>query len=77
MNVATLSRIEESIYQLPLDEQLWLIERLAQRIRNNIVVQSNFEAQLRAMANDPEIRQELQLIEEEFTVTEVDGLEIA
>lgn len=32
MNMIVLSRIEENIYELSLDEQLWLIERLAQHI---------------------------------------------
>jgi hypothetical protein len=33
------------------------------------------ESQLAAMANDPEIQKELWEIEEEFMVTETDGLE--
>jgi hypothetical protein len=60
MDLMTLSQIEDTIYELSLDEQLWLIERLAQHIRNAIAVQSNIEAQLTAMANDPEIQNELQ-----------------
>ncbi len=63
-SIATLSRIEERIYQLPLDEQLWLIERLAQKIRNSVLLRSNFETQLADMADDPEISKELQMIED-------------
>ena len=33
MNSSVLSQIGESINQLSLDEQLWLIEQLAHRIR--------------------------------------------
>ena len=70
-----LSQLEENIYELPLDEQLWLIERLAQHIRNVIAIEQNIEGQLMTMANDPEIQHELQMIEEEFALTEADGLE--
>jgi hypothetical protein len=75
MNMTVLSQIEENIYDLSLDEQLWLIERLAQHIRNAMADKTNIGAQLTAMANDPEIQNELQMIAEEFAVTEGDGLE--
>jgi hypothetical protein len=75
MNMMILSQIEENIYELSLDEQLWLIERLAQHIRNTMEEKDNLESQLVTMANDPEIQNELQLIETEFAVTEADGLE--
>ena len=75
MNMMVLSQIEETIYELSLDEQLWLIERLAQHIRNTMAIKHNIETQLMAMANDPEIQNELQMIEEEFAVAEADGLE--
>ncbi len=75
MNMMMLSQLEENIYALSLDEQLWLIERLVQHIRNGMIAKDNIEMQLRAMADDPEIQKELQLIEAEFVVTETDGLE--
>jgi len=75
MNTMVLSQIEENIYELSLDEQLWLIERLAQHIRNAVAIKDNIEMQLMAMANDPEIQHELQIIEKEFAVAEADGLE--
>jgi hypothetical protein len=59
MNLAVLSQLEERIHQLSLAEQLWLIERLAQRLREQLIVQSPFEQQLAAMADDPDIQREL------------------
>ena len=66
MNLAVLSQIEAHIDQLSLAEQLWLLERLAQRLRAQMIVHSPFEPQLAAMAEDPDIQRELQRIEEEF-----------
>jgi hypothetical protein len=75
MNLAVLSQIEEHIHQLSLAERLWLLERLAQRLREQLIVQSPFEQQLAAMADDPDIQRELQRIEEEFAPAAADGLE--
>ena len=75
MNEVLLAKIEKSIRGLSLTEQLWLMERLARRIRKS--AQSECipeEAQLAAMASDPEIQRELQRINEEFSSTEADGL---
>ncbi|MDY6867657.1 MAG: hypothetical protein SVT56_07100 [Chloroflexota bacterium] len=72
----TLSQLEKNIYELPLDDQLRLMERLAQNIRNLMATKSDIEIQLAAMANDPEIQKELRMIEEEFALTEADGLEL-
>ena len=74
MNLAALSQIEESISQLSLAEQLWLIERVAQRLRDTLGAQSTFDQQLVAMAADQEIQQELRRIEEEFAPATADGL---
>jgi hypothetical protein len=74
MNLSALSQIEESIEQLPLAEQLWLIERVAQRLREKLAAQSAFDQQLAAMAADQEMQQELRHIEEEFAHTAADGL---
>ena len=63
MTSAVLSQIEEGISQLSLDEQLWLIEQLAHRIRQNTLQQSVWDNQLAAMAADPEIQNELQKID--------------
>ena len=75
-----LSQMEKTISQLSGKEQLWLIEQLAHRLRENLiksdtVEESAFETQLVAMAMDPEVRAESQKIDQEFAVTESDGLE--
>jgi hypothetical protein len=75
MNLSALSQIEESISQLSLTEQLWLIERVAQRLREHLGVQSAFDQQLVAMAADQEMQQELRRIEEEFAHAAADGLD--
>jgi hypothetical protein len=75
MNLAALSQIEDSISQLSLAEQLWLIERVAQRLRDTLGAQSAFNPQLAAMAADQEIQQELRRIEEEFAHAAADGLD--
>ncbi len=78
MNMRVLSQIENKFSQLAFNEQLWLIERLVQHVRETTISQPNsFENDLVAMANDPQIQNELHLIEEEFSLTEMDGLEIA
>ncbi len=78
MNVATLSDIENSITQLSLSEQLRLMEYLARRIRQQTSrSQDEIEDGLAAMANDPHIQKEIKQINEEFAVTEMDGLETA
>jgi len=75
MHASVLSQIEERITQLPVDEQLWLIERVAQRLRESMRTQRAFNAQLVAMAADPDIQREIHQMDEEFAVTESDGLE--
>ena len=75
MNMVVLSQIEAHMHQLSLAEQLWLIERLAQHLREQLIVQDPFEQRLAAMAADPDIQRELQHIEEEFAPAATDGLE--
>ena len=80
MSSLVLHEIEKIIDRLSHEEQLWLIEQLAHRLRegamkNNLPEQTNFKNQLMAMANDPEVQAELQKINQEFAVTEADGLE--
>jgi hypothetical protein len=75
MNLSALSQIEENIDQLSLAEQLWLIERVAQRIREKLVAQSRLDQQLAAMAADQEMQHELRSIEEDFAYAAADGLE--
>jgi hypothetical protein len=76
MKTQTLEIIEAEIDQLPLTEQLRLIERLVNRIRARAlgapIVQ---ESDLAAMAGDPAIQRELREIAAEFAATEADGLD--
>ncbi len=72
----TLTSIEKQLDQLSRDEQLWLIEYLAARLRKHAVAErAAWQADLAAMAADPQIQAELRQIEEEFRVAELDGLE--
>ncbi len=71
-----LQRIAADIDQLSFVEQIWLIERLAQRLRTQSLLQHADKAHgLAAMAADPEIQRELETIEAEFAGTESDGIE--
>jgi len=72
MNLSSLSQIEKKVIRLPPGEQLWLAERIIHRLRKQ---SSNDRHLLAAMAADEEIQTELQKIEEEFAITESDGLE--
>jgi hypothetical protein len=75
MDSSTLARIEADINRLSLAEQTLLLERLAQLIRKAATVgERNWEAQLAAMANDPQIQQEILRIEAEFETASADGL---
>ncbi len=76
MPSAVLNQIEKTVSHLSRKEQLWLIEQLAHRLREDSPLkQTILEKQLAAMAADPEIQAELRRIEQEFAVTEANGLE--
>ena len=83
MGSANLAEIEEQVSRLSREEQLWLIEQLAHRLRQSAATQSApaevapevVASQLAAMAADPDIQRELRAIEHEFSGTEMDGLE--
>lgn len=78
MDQRTASQIEESFSQLPMSEQLRLIERLVHRVREKTLTKSQeLDDQLTLMAADPQIQSELQEIQSEFALAESDGLEIA
>jgi hypothetical protein len=71
-----LAEIERQINSLPRKDQLWLIERLAQQLRETDPGrQSVSEDDLAAMASDPEVQREIRAINAEFGPTEQDGLE--
>lgn len=69
-----LASIEKQLDQLTRDEQLQLIELLAQRLRGANGSQA-WADDIAAMAADPQIQAELRAIEREFSGTEMDGLE--
>ena len=77
----TLVEIERSISSLSIEEQLWLLERIACRVReqtsiaNKLANPKSLEAEIAEMANDPDIQLEIAAIDREFSVTEMDGLE--
>jgi hypothetical protein len=77
----TLLEIERSIRALSPEEQLWLLERIArlclekQQIANKFADEKYMQQQLTAMATDPDIIAEITAINDEFAVTEMDGLE--
>ncbi len=73
MNQIVLSQIEQNILQLPIDEQLLLISRVAERL-SKINDKKDFESELAKMAIDENIQCELKEIEKDFRYTEVDGL---
>lgn len=78
MQITTFQRIEADIRELPLTDQLRLMERLAAHIRHHTeVAQVDREKSLAGMAQDPDIQRELQLINAEFAGTEQDGLDDA
>ncbi|KYC42603.1 hypothetical protein WA1_20490 [Scytonema hofmannii PCC 7110] len=77
----SLQEIERSIRTLSLEEKLWLLERIARQVRekqqtaNLFANEKYMQQQLRAMASDPDIIVEIAAINDEFAVTEMDGLE--
>jgi hypothetical protein len=64
-----LLEIEHSIRALSIDEQLWLLERIAYELRQKTQVAAfplatlDWEKQLAEMANDPAVQVELVAIE--------------
>jgi hypothetical protein len=52
MNTVALSEIENRIRQFPIAEQLWLVERVAQNVREQLAVKPSLEEQLVMMAAD-------------------------
>lgn len=72
MSPAIVSEIEKSIFALPTNEQRMLIARVSKALRQRD--DEEIERDLLAMANDPDIRREIEEIDKEFRVTEMDGL---
>ena len=79
MAAAFLNKIEEMISHLSPDEQMYLIENMARCLRGNQKRKESaehalFRSQLAAMAEDPELQDELRKISQEFAPTESNGL---
>lgn len=62
MSQIALSQIEQNILQLPVDQQLLLISRVAEKLRGKIDGDSDFEIEFAEMANDENIQRELKKI---------------
>ncbi len=75
MSQIVLAEIEQKIFNLPVNEQLLLISRVAEKLRTKIDKNApNFQESLAEMANDADIRGEIKKIERDFLHTELDGL---
>ncbi|CBN59403.1 MULTISPECIES: hypothetical protein [Kamptonema] len=76
----TLLELERSILSLSIEEQLWLLERIAHQVRKRTYTAHKLgdakymEEQIAAMALDPDIQFEIAAINQEFIVAEMDGL---
>ena len=76
MPTPALSEIESEFARLTPEAQLSLLERLVHRTRVAVSGRRDtWEADLSAMAADPQIQRELSRINAEFSVAEADGLE--
>ena len=76
MTTSTLGEIENEFARLSPEAQLTLLERLVHRARVAVTRRpDNWDAELTAMAADPEMQRELNRINAEFSATEADGLE--
>ncbi|MEA5503866.1 hypothetical protein VB735_12245 [Halotia wernerae UHCC 0503] len=76
-----LLEIERDLRALSLEELTWLLERITkqvqarQQISDKLTDMKYMNEQLAVMANDLDIQTEITSINEEFFVTEMDGLE--
>ncbi len=73
-----LLEIEQVINSLSLDDQKWLLKRLTQQVNQKMTMifeTDNRQHDLEIMANDPEIKREIASINEEFIVTQMDGID--
>ena len=76
----TVAQIEQTIDILSYDELLYLLEKLVRSLKQKssyriLTSQRAFEQQIARMAVDPDVQRELVEIDQEFAVTELDGLE--
>jgi hypothetical protein len=75
MAVSPVNEIENEFARLPIKTQLSLLERLVHRLRESLETpQASWEAELSAMAADPQMQKELNRIDSELRAAEADGL---
>jgi hypothetical protein len=76
MTKSQISQLEAAVDELSLSEQLSLLERLVQRIRERALRRPTLnDDEFAQMARDPAIQRELQTIEKEFALADSDGLD--
>jgi beta-lactamase class D len=80
MNSPHLLKIEQELRNFSLEQLEWLLERIAKQVqaRKHLDKFTNLEymnEQLVTMASDVDIQTEIASINNEFSVTEMDGLE--
>jgi hypothetical protein len=75
MEQLVTEQIEQGTLSLPIDQQLRLISRLVQHLREKVSRPSDWRSQLEAMSQDEDIQRELREMEAEFGPTENDGLD--
>ena len=75
MALPPVNEIESLFARLPAKTQLSLLERLVHHLRQSLdAPQESWEAELSAMATDPQMQRELSVINAEFRAAEADGL---
>jgi hypothetical protein len=63
MSAPDWKQVEDQFAELPLREQMLLIERLVRRMRERAYIDpADFDSQMEAMANDPAIQRELRML---------------
>jgi hypothetical protein len=81
MNSPHLLKIEYDLRVLSLEELEWLLERIGKQVQERKQIANKFSdvkymnKQLAEMASDLDIQVEIDSINNEFGVTEMDGLE--
>ncbi|MFN6526392.1 hypothetical protein [Nostoc sp. ChiSLP03a] len=72
-----LLEIERSILALSVEEQLWLLESIVRKIRENEYVKDSFtdtknlDEQLQFTAIEPSIQTQITAINDEFAISEI------
>ena len=63
MQTAKATQIEGELLSLPLQDQLWILERLAHSIRAKTTPPADLPQTLKEMAADPQIQRAMKAIE--------------